>query len=113
MLVLTRKLNEQIQIGDNITVSVLRIKGNSVRIGISAPRDVRVVRGELPPKPVTAAGEEDEEETFQRVAQTGERSLVISSRISSKPGENRLAMVGREVEEAAANWERSIEALRS
>jgi carbon storage regulator CsrA len=47
MLVLTRKLQEQIQIGDNITVSILRVKGNSVRIGIQAPRDVRVVRQEL------------------------------------------------------------------
>ena len=50
MLVLTRRLNEQIQIGDNITVSILRIKGNTVRVGIEAPRQVRVVRGELPPK---------------------------------------------------------------
>ncbi len=50
MLVLTRKLNERIQIGDKITVSILRIKGNSVRVGIEAPRQVRVVRGELPPK---------------------------------------------------------------
>ena len=49
MLVLTRKMNEQIQIGDNITVSILRIKGNAVRVGIQAPRQVRVVRGELPP----------------------------------------------------------------
>ena len=48
MLVLTRKNKEQIQIGDNITVTVLRVKGKSVRIGIEAPRDVRVVRSELP-----------------------------------------------------------------
>ena len=48
MLVLTRKRQEQIRIGDNITVSILKIKGNTVRIGIEAPRDVRVVRGELP-----------------------------------------------------------------
>ncbi len=50
MLVLTRKLQEQIRVGDNITLTVLRVKGNSVRIGIEAPKDVRVVRGELPPK---------------------------------------------------------------
>ena len=50
MLVLTRKLQEQIRIGNNITVTILRVKGNSVRVGIEAPRDVRVIRGELPPK---------------------------------------------------------------
>lgn len=54
MLVLTRKLKEQIQIGDNITISILRVKGNSVRIGIQAPRDVRVARNELPALPATS-----------------------------------------------------------
>jgi carbon storage regulator CsrA len=49
MLVLTRKLQERICIGDNITVTILRVKGQQVRIGIEAPRDVRVIRGELPP----------------------------------------------------------------
>jgi carbon storage regulator CsrA len=57
MLVLTRKMNEQIQIGDNITVSILRIKGNTVRVGIQAPRQVRVIRGELPPLPGPEAPE--------------------------------------------------------
>ena len=48
MLVLTRKNQEQIRIGDNITISILKVRGNSVRIGIEAPRDIRVLRGELP-----------------------------------------------------------------
>lgn len=48
MLVLTRKLNEQIQIGNDITITVVRVKGNTVRVGIEAPRDVRIVRAELP-----------------------------------------------------------------
>ena len=48
MLVLSRKLEEEIKIGDNITVTVLRVKGSTVKIGITAPRDVRVMRGELP-----------------------------------------------------------------
>ncbi len=47
MLVLTRKANEQIQIGDDIKITLVRIRGNTVRIGIEAPRDIRVVRGEL------------------------------------------------------------------
>lgn len=48
MLVLTRKLQEKITIAGNITVTVLRVKGQTVRIGIEAPREIRVVRGELP-----------------------------------------------------------------
>lgn len=51
MLVLSRKLDQEILIGDNIKVTVLKVKGNTVRLGIAAPREVRVVRGELPPKP--------------------------------------------------------------
>ena len=48
MLVLTRKSHDSIRIGDNIKVTILRIKGNTVRIGVEAPDDVRIVRGELP-----------------------------------------------------------------
>jgi carbon storage regulator CsrA len=48
MLVLSRKQQEQIKIGDQITVTIVRVKGNTVRVGIEAPRDVRVIRGELP-----------------------------------------------------------------
>jgi carbon storage regulator CsrA len=47
MLVLTRKLDESIRIGDDIKITILRIKGNTIRLGIEAPRDVRVVRSEL------------------------------------------------------------------
>ncbi len=61
MLVLSRKTQERIQIGDNVVVTVLRVKGNMVRIGIEAPKDVRVMRGELPPK-----GEPTPEVTVER-----------------------------------------------
>jgi carbon storage regulator CsrA len=47
MLVLTRKQGEVIQIGDFITITVLRMKGKSVRLGIKAPKDFNVIRGEL------------------------------------------------------------------
>lgn len=47
MLVLTRKRDETVQIGDGITITVVRINGNMVRIGIEAPRDVPVHRGEV------------------------------------------------------------------
>jgi carbon storage regulator len=47
MLVLTRKQNEKILIGDSITITVLRMKGKGVRLGIEAPQDINVIRGEL------------------------------------------------------------------
>jgi carbon storage regulator CsrA len=47
MLVLTRKPGEKIVIGNGITVKVVEVQGNRVRIGIGAPDDVRVLRGEL------------------------------------------------------------------
>jgi carbon storage regulator len=47
MLVLTRKSNQSIMIGDNIEVSVLAIMGEKVRIGIQAPRDIPVFRKEV------------------------------------------------------------------
>lgn len=47
MLVLTRKQAEQIVIGDNITITVVRVDGNKVRIGIDAPKNVSIQRGEL------------------------------------------------------------------
>ena len=47
MLVLSRKPGEQIYVGNNITITVVEIKGNRVRIGIDAPGDVSVLRAEL------------------------------------------------------------------
>jgi carbon storage regulator CsrA len=47
MLVLTRKIGQRISIGDNITVVVTKTAGNRVTLGIEAPKDVRIVRGEL------------------------------------------------------------------
>ncbi|MEQ8211475.1 MAG: carbon storage regulator [Lacipirellulaceae bacterium] len=47
MLVLTRKQNEQIRIGEDITITVIRTKGKAVRLGIQAPSNISVLRGEL------------------------------------------------------------------
>ena len=47
MLVLTRRKNQSIVIGDDIVITVLEVKGDSIRLGITAPRDVQVYREEL------------------------------------------------------------------
>ncbi len=49
MLVLTRKLMEKLYIGDAICVTVVRLEGGQVRLGIEAPREIAVVRAELLP----------------------------------------------------------------
>jgi carbon storage regulator CsrA len=58
MLVLTRKQQEQIHIGDDVTITILKIKGRAVRLGIEAPRELKVIRGELPPHPAADAATE-------------------------------------------------------
>ncbi|MGH7194641.1 MAG: carbon storage regulator, partial [Candidatus Saccharimonadales bacterium] len=58
MLVLSRKATQQIQIGENIVVTIVQVKGQGVRIGIEAPENVSIVRAEIvgkPTKPVAGA----------------------------------------------------------
>ena len=47
MLVLTRKLNESIMIGDEVEITVVDIKGDSIKLGIDAPKDIKVHRKEI------------------------------------------------------------------
>ncbi len=47
MLILTRRVGETIMIGDDVTVTVLGVKGNQIRIGVNAPNDVSVHREEI------------------------------------------------------------------
>jgi carbon storage regulator CsrA len=75
MLVLSRKIEDEIIIDENITIRVLRVKGNTVRLGISAPSDVSIMRGELPRREIEfeLSTEDVEEEPepeirFQRFA---------------------------------------------
>lgn len=47
MLILTRRVGETLMIGDDVTVTVLNVRGNQVRLGVNAPRDVAVHREEI------------------------------------------------------------------
>ena len=57
MLVLSRKESERIRLGNNIVVTVVRVSGDRVRIGIEAPPDVIVLRDELQPRERVASSE--------------------------------------------------------
>ncbi len=47
MLIITRKMDQAVHLGDNITVEVLEIKGNQVRLGFTAPPEIHILRDEL------------------------------------------------------------------
>jgi len=59
MLVLSRKMNERIQIGDDITITVVRVSPNSVRIGVNAPPHMVIARDELNNSSVSVGHPED------------------------------------------------------
>ncbi|GAA4089912.1 carbon storage regulator CsrA [Zhongshania borealis] len=47
MLILTRRIGETLMVGDEVTVTVLGVKGNQVRLGVNAPKDIAVHREEI------------------------------------------------------------------
>lgn len=68
MLVLSRKSNEIIKIGDDIELRILEVKGDSVRIGIEAPKSVEILRGEL----------------VQSISETNTEAITMSATVFSQ-----------------------------
>jgi carbon storage regulator len=61
MLILTRRVGETLMVGDDVTVTVLGVKGNQVRIGVNAPKDVSVHREEIYERIQREKGDSDEQ----------------------------------------------------
>lgn len=80
MLVLTRKEGEKLVIGDNIVVTINRIAGNRVAIGIDAPREVSIVRGELKPE-VTKSKKMAQNTSPSAVASMLESDIAVASQL--------------------------------
>lgn len=68
MLVLSRKAQETIKIGDDIEIRIIEVKGDTVRIGIDAPKSVDILRGEL----------------VQSISETNTEALTIDADMFSK-----------------------------
>ncbi len=79
MLVLSRKEGEKLVIGDNVVITVNRIAGNRVAIGIEAPREVAIVRGELAPPVSKSAKSEDASPSA--VASMLERGIAVAGQM--------------------------------
>jgi carbon storage regulator len=76
MLVLTRKAKQQIQIGPNVTITILQVKGQAVRVGIEAPRDVSVLRMEVAER---MAGESEDPTVMAALEKVARESEISST----------------------------------
>ena len=74
MLVLSRKIGEKIHVGDDITIEVRRVAGNRVTLAVEAPRQVRILRGELK----EAAEAFEPEPPVRRPAPLSAETFVVS-----------------------------------
>ena len=87
MLVLSRKKEETILIGDQIELKILRLKGNVVKIGINAPAEYKVMRGEIAPFGLNAEGDSDRDprvENDQRPLAGKIRNRQTSAQMSAQ-----------------------------
>ena len=88
MLVLTRKCQEKIQIGENITITIVRVKGQSVRVGIDAPRDMKVMRTELPPESPTDEADQVTNSLTENTAPDRRRTAASDATSAARQNDN-------------------------
>ena len=85
MLILTRRVGESLMIGDDVTITVLGVKGNQVRIGVKAPKEVAVHREEILNRIEEAAAEDKSKTEGMPISRSvahwphGERRATMSS----------------------------------
>lgn len=70
MLVLSRKVGQEIVIGENVRITVTKVSGNRVTLGVEAPDHVRILRGELEPIVCSFEDEDDQDQSSGVLAQT-------------------------------------------
>ncbi|WP_404309339.1 carbon storage regulator CsrA [Neorhodopirellula lusitana] len=111
MLVLTRKINEQIKIGNDITITIIKLRNNQVRIGIDAPREVRVIRGELE----TGAVESATAKGDTKPAAKSPKSTQPVASASSAPTNRMTAYIDVDMtpEEAAQTFSQAASQIRN
>ena len=67
MLILTRRAGETLMVGNDVTVTVLGVKGNQVRIGVNAPKEIQVHREEIFRKIKAEQNAESDEASFEQI----------------------------------------------